>query len=245
MVAKTFEAGTVLRDIHLLEFIGHLCDYEVWHGARVSPSGSITRITVKFAGSGSRSDADARLARELRLAGPLAHPNILRILDLRRLRALDMLLTEPITGPSVADLRASAERRRQRIPMAATLELLEQVARALAHAWRAADAAGRPLAIASRCLTPNRIFVGHGGVAALMDFSSAWTSADPGPVVPEPNLDEARYRAPELHDRPQTGGRWLRPVRVWGHGPRAHLRARLRGGADPRGRSAGRGGAVG
>ena len=206
MPSPAFEPGTALGNIHLLEFAGRLCDYEFWHAARVDSGGSLTRVSVKFAASGARSDAEARLSRELTLAGFVAHPNVLRILDLHRLKALDLLVTEPIMGPSVAQLQGWARRRRQRVPIAATLELLEGVARALAHAWRSTDAQGLHVAVSPRVLTPSRIIICPGGQPAVTDFSSAWTSSSPGPAVPPPNLDEAPYRAPELHSRPWSGG---------------------------------------
>lgn len=136
MTAHTFAEGTSLEDLQLLRFVAPFADLEFWEGARRSPAGVVTRLSLKLAARGAGSGVSLRLAREVSLAGGLAHPNILRLLGHVRPHGLDVVLAEPIDGPSVADLQACVLQRRQRLPAFAVVELLEQVARALAHAWR-------------------------------------------------------------------------------------------------------------
>ena len=206
MTARTFAEGTELEDLQLLRFVGPMADLEFWEGARRSPGGGLTRLSIKLAARGARADVPQRLAREVSLAGSLAHPGILRILGHRRPHGLDLVLAEPIEGPSVAGLQAVVAERRQRLPAFAVAGLLERLARALAAAWRARDPQGQPLRIVHRGLTPSRLFLDPAGQAALVDWSSAGTDLDEAPPIPAWSLDEARFAAPELDVDPRASG---------------------------------------
>ena len=206
MSPKTFAEGTELEDLQLLRFVGPMADLEFWEGARWSPDGSLTRLSLKLAARGARADVPRRLQREIALAGGLAHPGILRLLGHARPHGIDVVLAEPIDGPSVSAVQAATGERRQRLPAFAVVQLLERVARALAHAWEARDPVGRPLRIVHRALSPSRIFVGSGGRAVLADWSTAGTALEPPPPVPAWTLEEARFAAPELDGDPEASG---------------------------------------
>ena len=206
MTPRTFAEGTSLEDLQLLRFVDQFADLEFWEGARRSADGGLTRLSLKLTARGARADAEQRLRREVSLAAGLAHPGVLRLLGHRQPHGIDVVLAEPIEGPSLAELQSAVAARRQRLPAFATMELLQELARALAGAWRARDPHGRPLRIVHRALTPTRVFLNPAGQSVLTDWSSAGTGVDRAPRAPAWSLDEARYAAPELDASPAAAG---------------------------------------
>src|SRR5437764_2313190 len=107
-------------------------------------------------------DLRARFVREARLAGRLAHPNVVRIYDVGEADGRPFIAMEHVDGETVADLLA----RRGRLPPAEVAELGVQACRALGAAHEAG--------LVHRDVKPQNLLLGRDGVLKLSDFGIAF-----------------------------------------------------------------------
>ena len=112
---------------------------------------------------------------EAKIAARLSHANIVQIFDLGVERSPDgadsyFIAMEYVSGPDVAGLIRRAAKQGIELPIETCVFVAAQVARALDHAHRARDAAGRPLAIVHRDVSPHNILVSREGEVKLTDF---------------------------------------------------------------------------
>ncbi len=205
----TFPEGTALGpDLVLERRAAGLDDLELWEATLTEATGAQSAVTAKLPGRGARADAEARLRREAGLWVMLNHPRLLTPVGLQQAEGLAVLVGEGLDGPSLASVKAESDKRRQRWPANAVLELVFQAAEGLVHVERAASLSGTWLNAAHRALTHERIRFNAQGRVVLADFAQCWTELDLGPAMAPPSDPvEARYRAPELWDEPE-GGRW-------------------------------------
>jgi serine/threonine-protein kinase len=111
---------------------------------------------------------------EARIISHLAHPNICQILELGVEKdGLPFLVLEYVRGESVAALWDRAYTQKDRVPIAMTLRIIAEAARALHFAHEATDADGKPLRIIHRDVTPHNLMVTLDGDVKLMDFGVA------------------------------------------------------------------------
>lgn len=114
---------------------------------------------------------------EARLLSMLAHPNIPQVYELGLEDGYWYIAMEYVEGLTVADLWRLGAKSGQVMPLNVALALLVQTCDALHHAHERKDRAGRALRIVHRDVTPHNIMVTRDGVAKLMDFGVASTSA--------------------------------------------------------------------
>jgi serine/threonine-protein kinase len=114
---------------------------------------------------------------EARLLSQLAHPNIPQVYDVGRADGYWYLAMEYVEGHTVADLWRLGAKAGQVMPTNVALAILVQACEALHHAHERKDRAGRPLRIVHRDVTPHNLMLTRDGVAKLMDFGVAATSA--------------------------------------------------------------------
>jgi len=137
-----------------------------------------------------QKEARARLAREARAVARLQHPNILEVFDFADPSTEDaFLVTELVRGET---LKSFAERERLFPPELAAL-IIQQLARALAHAHEAGGI--------HRDLKPENVMVRDDGVLKLMDFGIARV-LDPAErmTVTGALVGSPAYMAPEVID---------------------------------------------
>ncbi len=114
---------------------------------------------------------------EARLLSQLSHPNIPQVYDVGHVDGSWYIAMEFVDGLTVADLWRLGAKSGQVMPMNVALAILVQACDALHHAHERKDRAGRALRIVHRDVTPHNIMLTRDGVAKLMDFGVAATSA--------------------------------------------------------------------
>jgi len=114
---------------------------------------------------------------EARLLSELAHPNIPQVYDIGFADGYWYIAMEYVEGLTVADLWRLGAKAGAVMPMNVAVAVVVQACEALHHAHERRDRAGRPLRIVHRDVTPHNIMLTRDGVAKLMDFGVAATSA--------------------------------------------------------------------
>jgi serine/threonine-protein kinase len=114
---------------------------------------------------------------EARLLSQLSHPNIPQVYDVGRADGFWYIAMEYVEGLTVADLWRLGAKSGQVMPLNVAVAIVVQACDALHHAHERKDRAGRALRIVHRDVTPHNIMLTRDGVAKLMDFGVAATSA--------------------------------------------------------------------
>lgn len=147
---------------------------EVWRADAIFDDGerhpvAIKRVIPTIADPMFR----AMFLDEARLGMLLRHPNIVRVYDARNIEGTYIMVMELVDGQSLRSLTraAHAEKRSMGLPLAAWIA--EEVAKGLAYAHRARDAAGRGLGIVHRDVSPQNVLLGANGAVKLTDFGLA------------------------------------------------------------------------
>jgi len=110
---------------------------------------------------------------EARIAARLDHPNIVSIFDLGEANGNYFIAMEFIDGPS---LRAAAKRaleRGERLPIPEIVKIVSMAASGLHYAHDLTDAAGKPLGLVHRDISPDNVLVHRNGTAKVVDFGIA------------------------------------------------------------------------
>ena len=109
--------------------------------------------------------------REARIAAKLDHPGIVGVLDIGEAQGEHYLALEYVHGRDLRQVLVDA--RNEPLPLGCVLRIVIDVADALAHAHGLHDAAGRPLDIVHRDVSPSNVLVSYAGVVKLADFGVA------------------------------------------------------------------------
>jgi serine/threonine protein kinase len=116
----------------------------------------------------------ARFLDEARIQAQLQHPGVAQILE----AATDpsgkpFVVVEYVEGRNLGELRNRASQLGARVAWPDAVAVGVSLAAALAHVHERTDAAGRPLEIVHRDLSPQNIMVGYDGDVKLIDFGTA------------------------------------------------------------------------
>jgi serine/threonine protein kinase len=131
----------------------------------------IKKMLPQVAGS---AESVEMFTDEARIISHLAHPNICQILELGVEKdGLPFIVLEYVRGESLAAMWDRAYTNKDRVPLAMTLRIIADTARALHFAHEATDADGQPLHIIHRDVTPHNVMVTYDGDVKLMDFGVA------------------------------------------------------------------------
>ncbi len=115
----------------------------------------------------------AMFVEEAKLAVQLSHPNIAQVFDLGEVDGDFFIAMEHVDGHSVETLITRYVEQGRRIPIAAVCHILAETAEALHHAHFAEDAAGRPLGVIHRDVSPQNILLSFNGEVKVIDFGLA------------------------------------------------------------------------
>jgi len=113
------------------------------------------------------------LIEEARLAQRLQHGNIVQVFDFAVDSGMPYVVMEHVDGCTLRELVRDLARRGERLPLEATLHVIEQVAAALAYAHRLVDDDGMPMDIVHRDVKPSNILLSRDGLVKLTDFGIA------------------------------------------------------------------------
>ena len=135
---------------------------------------------------------------EARLLATLDHPNIVQLYDVGEVDGEWFIAMEYLRGRNLVEIhRARANRGHRRLPLAETLSIVTAVCAGLHHAHDKRDAAGRPLGIVHRDVTPQNIVVTLDGGVKIVDFGIAKATSRKGRTAAGTIKGKAGYMSPE------------------------------------------------
>jgi serine/threonine-protein kinase len=116
----------------------------------------------------------ARFLDEARIQAQLQHPGVVQVLE----AATDedqkpYVVLEYVEGKNLAELRHRAGQLGTRIPWADAVAIGVALTEALAHVHERTDAAGKPLQIVHRDLSPQNVMAAYAGDVKIIDFGTA------------------------------------------------------------------------
>jgi serine/threonine-protein kinase len=163
-------------------------------------------------------DLVSLLREEARLTERIRHPNVVATLDVVAAEGELLLVMEYVHGETLARLLRLCREARETCPPAIAARIVHEVLLGLHAAHESRDAAGAPLSIVHRDVSPQNVIVGADGVARLLDFGIA-KAIDSVSHTREGHLKgKVPYMAPELLNfepaTPQTDV-WAAAVVLW------------------------------
>jgi formylglycine-generating enzyme required for sulfatase activity len=144
-------------------------------GKLLGSAGFTRRVAVKCLHPHYARDPEFRkmFIDEARIASRIAHPNVVSTLDVVSSDGELFMVMEYVPGESLARLRSTVSRTGGRIPVSIALGIVQMVLFGLHAAHEAKSAAGEPLDIVHRDVSPGNVMVGTDGVARVLDFGIA------------------------------------------------------------------------
>lgn len=139
----------------------------------------------------------AMFVDEARLASRVRHPNVVSILDVvadgtQLLLVMDYVHAEPLSA-----LLSLAHRRGARVPVPVAVAIVSAMLAGLHAAHIAVDAAGEPLELVHRDISPQNVLVDADGVARISDFGIAKARGRISSTQPGEVKGKLGYMAPE------------------------------------------------
>jgi serine/threonine protein kinase len=110
---------------------------------------------------------------EARIAVRFSHQNVVQTIDAGSDRGRYFIVMEFLPGESLATTLEECRQRDIRLPPELASGIIAQAAGGLHHIHTSLNAAGRPLSVIHRDVSPDNIFVLEGGVAKIVDFGIA------------------------------------------------------------------------
>lgn len=114
---------------------------------------------------------------EARLLAALAHPSIPQVYELGQLDGTWYMAMEYIDGYDLSALWQQGARLGRPMPLGVAIGVVMQICEGLHHAHERRDRVGQPLRIVHRDVNPQNMMVTRDGVAKLVDFGIARTTA--------------------------------------------------------------------
>lgn len=118
------------------------------------------------------------IADEAKLVARIQHPNVVPVLDVVRNETGVFMVMEYVHGPSLAAVVKRCAEQGKKIPASIAMSIVCGVLHGLHASHEACSEDGRPLAIVHRDVSPQNILIGADGVARLVDFGIAKSSAN-------------------------------------------------------------------
>ncbi len=159
----------------LLERVAHGGMAEVFRAANVGSDGFAKLLAIKRILPHLAADRAfvTMLVDEARISATLNHPNVLQVLDLGRVGSVYFIAMEFVSGQALNHVVAAALRAQFRLPPAFSFFVVSQALRGLAYAHGKTDAAGNPMGIIHRDVSPQNVLVAYDGAVRLADFGIA------------------------------------------------------------------------
>jgi serine/threonine protein kinase len=149
---------------------------EVYLAASGGIEGAERPVIVKLIRRDHETDASflARFLDEARIQSQLQHPGVAQIIEAANDGAgKPYVVVEYIEGRNLADVRSRTGQLGVRVAWPEALAVACALGSALCHVHERTDAAGKPLEIVHRDLSPQNVMVSYDGDVKLIDFGTA------------------------------------------------------------------------
>lgn len=144
-------------------------------GRLLAPNGTARTVAIKRLHPQFAKDAEFRtmFLDEARVAVHVAHPNVVSTLDVVGMENELFLVMEYVPGESLSRLIRLTKEKKKIIPPRIVAAIMAGALRGIHAAHVACDAAGVPLQIVHRDISPQNVLVGTDGVGRVLDFGVA------------------------------------------------------------------------
>jgi serine/threonine protein kinase len=174
---------------------------EVFLGKLRGADGFVKQVVIKrILPQHSENGEFIRMFRdEARITSQLFHGNIVQVIEFGEHQGQHHLVLEYVDGPSLSVTLATLRERSKRLSIVEAAHIAGEVARALDYAHRKRDAAGVPLQVVHRDVTPSNILLSREGEVKLADFGIARARARLATTATDSGVLKGKlaYMAPE------------------------------------------------
>jgi eukaryotic-like serine/threonine-protein kinase len=133
--------------------------------------------------------------REARLAALLQHPNIVQVMDFKKIDNASFIAMEYIHGKNLGQLMVKVK---DRLPVDLCVFLMLKISSGLHYAHsRKDDATGEPLNIIHRDICPQNLLISYQGEVKLVDFGISKAQSEPSLTQAGVIKGKLSYMAPE------------------------------------------------
>jgi eukaryotic-like serine/threonine-protein kinase len=145
------------------------------YGRLLGPSGFSRTVAIKRLHAHLSEDPDfvTMFLDEARLAARIHHPNVIQTLDVESSEGELFVVLDYVHGDSLSRLLREARRLGESVTPGLVGTMLFGALEGLHAAHEARDAAGDPLELVHRDISPHNILVGTDGIARVLDFGVA------------------------------------------------------------------------
>ena len=165
----------------LLDQIGEGGMAEIFRARMATPGESGRFVVIKrIQGANSDNPEFAQMFKaEVQVTMRFTHPNIVQLYESGEEAGLQYIAMEWVEGRNLRQLLSKTSQRQQRIPVAASCYMVEQVAAGLQYAHSFKDRiTGEPLKLVHRDVSPQNILVSYDGNIKVIDFGIAKASTN-------------------------------------------------------------------
>ena len=172
---------------------------EVWLATVEGIRGFSRSVVLKTLRPELAADAEmvSLFVREASIAAELAHPRVVRVRELGTVDGIYFMEMEHAPGCTLRQLEQRMKERLALIPVPVTLLLMIDACDGLEYVHRRADAAGRPLGLVHRDVSPENLLVTFGGTVEVFDFGLVACALGDEPAALRRWRGRPQYSAPE------------------------------------------------
>ncbi len=158
--------------------VGHLASggmAEILLGKLFGPSGFERPVVIKRILPHLVRNAELRsmFLDEARVVARIQHPNVVHVQELGESDDELFMVMEYLEGESVLSLLRRSLSKHEMVPAALAAHIVAQSCAGLHAAHELTDAAGEPLGLVHRDVSPSNVFVTYAGAVKLLDFGIA------------------------------------------------------------------------
>jgi serine/threonine-protein kinase len=110
---------------------------------------------------------------EARIAVRLQHPNVVQVTDFGVEDGQPYLTMEYVAGETLASVLVSCRNEGRRLPIPLAARIVACACEGLHHAHELRDAAGKPLGVVHRDVSPQNVLISYDGIVKVADFGIA------------------------------------------------------------------------
>ena len=172
----------------------------VYLGRSIGSAGFAKSVAIKRLHEQFARDPEfvSLLLEEARLSERIRHANVVAVLDVVAVEHELLLVMEYVHGETLALLLRACAGAGEKCPRDVAASIAHGVLLGLHAAHDTTDAAGNPLSIIHRDVSPQNIIVGSDGVARLLDFGIAKATGSASGTREGQVKGKVPYMAPEI-----------------------------------------------